>query len=274
MPTTAMLAATTMSGYRSTAPHAMFTNKDKTPCDEYAAAFYDPDRYAQGVAIDRINPSLAFPACTDLAAKRNSLTRAHYQLGRALYSKGDFRAARRELEMAVSKGYEAASVDLALLLADPRAGMLDLTRAIGLYQRAWDHKVVAAGYELGMLYESGRSPTPGRVGLTPDPKGAWIWYEKAAAAGEPSALARIAEREENAARRSVSSIDSNALLLRAFQYYSAAAERGNLEGWPDETWRNFRYRRATLARLLAKRGLMEAVAQAYQRAIASDFRVH
>ena len=56
---------------------------------------------------------------------------------------------------------------------------------------------------------------------------------------------------------------AHALLLRAFRFYAAAAERAHDEDWPDEAWRGWRYRRATLARLLAREGMMTQVADAY-----------
>jgi hypothetical protein len=54
------------------------------------------------------------------------------------------------------------------------------------------------------------------------------------------------------------------LLLQAFRFYAAASERAHDEDWPDDAWRNWRYRRATLARLLAREGNMQQVADAYQ----------
>ena len=52
-------------------------------------------------------------------------------------------------------------------------------------------------------------------------------------------------------------------MVEAFKYYAAAAERARLEDWPDEAWRNWRYRRASLARLLAREGKMPEVAELY-----------
>jgi hypothetical protein len=48
-------------------------------------------------------------------------------------------------------------------------------------------------------------------------------------------------------------------LLSAFRFYAAAAERARDAAWPDEAWRHWRYRRATLARLLAREGMMGQV---------------
>ena len=45
--------------------------------------------------------------------------------------------------------------------------------------------------------------------------------------------------------------------------YAAAAERARIEDWPDEAYKNWRYQRASLARLLANEGMMRDVADAY-----------
>jgi hypothetical protein len=49
----------------------------------------------------------------------------------------------------------------------------------------------------------------------------------------------------------------------SFEYYAAACERARVEDWPDDAWRGWRYRRASLARLLASKGLMRDVADLY-----------
>jgi hypothetical protein len=38
-----------------------------------------------------------------------------------------------------------------------------------------------------------------------------------------------------------------------------------MEDWPDDAWRDWRYRRASLARVLALAGMMREVAQEYTR---------
>ena len=92
---------------------------------------------------------------------------------------------------------------------------------------------------------------------------AWSWYRKGADIGEPNALARFGARDDAAAVAESSPQKKNALLLKAFSSYAAAAERALAESWPDDTWRHWRYRRATLARLLAREGMMSQVADAY-----------
>jgi TPR repeat protein len=151
-----------------------------------------------------------------------------------------------------------------MLLSQPSAGMLDVPRAIELYQRAWKRGVITAGFELGSLYEHGVSGADDRdYALAPDSTLAWSWYQKAAAAGEPNALARFAQRADSAAASEQNTAKGNSSLLESFRYYTAAAELARIEGWPDEAWKSWRYHRATLARLLERHGMIQQVADAY-----------
>ena len=52
--------------------------------------------------------------------------------------------------------------------------------------------------------------------------------------------------------------------------YAAAADRARYEDWPDDAWKHWRYRRATLARLLAREGMMQQVADAYVKESATS----
>jgi hypothetical protein len=85
----------------------------------------------------------------------------------------------------------------------------------------------------------------------------------------PNALARFAAREESAALLPENAAKRSAHWFAAFKYYAAAAERARREDWPDSAWRNWRYRRATLARMLARDGMMQQVAEAYAAARAA-----
>jgi TPR repeat protein len=239
-------------------------------CDQAAAAFYDPDRLTPGLAQATIVADVANSACTQEIAKTRNSSRLVYQMGRALLAKSDAKGARQQLELAVSGGYRAALIDLANLLVDASAGMLNPERAVSLYQEAWQNGVPSAAVELGHLYENGvhGSGTAAAVALRPDLSKAWSWYQKGADAGEPNALARFAEREEqNAVAETDPSKRNNALLLHALRFYAAAAERAHEEDWPDDAWRNWRYRRASLARVLAQGGRMREVADAYAAAL-------
>jgi TPR repeat protein len=233
----------------------------ESACDQATAAFYDPDRLAPGAAQPDINADVANFACAAEAAKPGHPVRLDYQWGRALWAKLDVPGTRRQFELAVSKGYPAARIDLGNLLLDETAGPVDPQLAVSLYEKAWRDGVPIAAFALGHLYESG-VPDAG-VKFQPDPAQAWAWYQKGANAGEPTALARFGERDEQSALTVRDPSKAHALLLRAFRFYATAAERAHDEAWPDEAWRGWRYRRATLARLLAREGMMSQVADAY-----------
>ena len=191
-------------------------------------------------------------------------------MGRALLAKHDVKGARQEFELATSRGYRAAAIDLAAVLQDRSAGMLDPARSVTLLERAWNDKVPIAAYELGHVYEIG-SPVAAvgvNLELQVDVAKAWSWYQKGADVGEPNALARFAERDEENALAESSSTKRNLLLLRAFTRFAAAAKRAHDEDWPDNAWKSWRYRRATLARLLAREGMMQQVADSYRTVLA------
>jgi eukaryotic-like serine/threonine-protein kinase len=102
-------------------------------------------------------------------------------------------------------------------------------------------------------------PNDGREGARQDLGGAQ--------GREPSALADGAARAELAALTAPDVEARNALLLEAFHGYALAAERARLEHWPDDAWRVWRHRRASLARMLALEDLMPQVADAYAAAL-------
>jgi TPR repeat protein len=185
-------------------------------------------------------------------------------MGRALLAKGNGNDAKQEFEVAISKGYPAARIDLADLLVSQVAGMSDVERGVSLYEEAWRDGISVAAFELGRLYEYGVHGSEAATAVQPELSKAWFWYQKGADAGEPNSLARFAEREEARAATEADLPIRNADFLRAFSYYAAAAERAHNDDWPDTAWRHWRYRRATLARLLAHEGLMEQVAKAYE----------
>jgi TPR repeat protein len=236
----------------------------QTQCDRAAAAPYDSERHAPGVLLGQILPDIAIAACAETASRNARDVRALYQLGRALVAGGDFAGGRRDFERALNGGYRSAQVDLAVLLSQPSAGMLDLARAISLDEEAWHDGVTMAAFELGRLYEHGVAGSATEYLLAPDEARAWFWYRKAADAAEPNALARFGERASSNATR------EDPQLLEAFRYYAAAAERSRIEDWPIDAWRDWRYHRASLARLLAHEGMMPQVVDSYTTILAQS----
>jgi len=235
-----------------------------TDCDQAASAVYDPDRLAPGALLENINVDIANSTCSEETAKPDHAARLDYEMGRTLFAKGNVNGAKHEFELAVSNGYRAARIDLAGLLVDPIVGMLDPERALLIYKEAWRDGVPIAAFELGHLYEYGVRGSGAATVIQPDQSEAWFWYQKGADAGESNSLARFAERDEAMAATEADLPKRNADLLHAFSYFAAASERAHDEDWPDDAWKHWRYRRATLARLLAREGLMQQVADAYK----------
>ena len=237
---------------------------DNSICDQSAAAPYDPDRRAPGLMLDQVVANVAVAACADEKSQvvdKGSV----YQRGRALMASGKNSEAMRNFEYSIAHGYRAARIDLARLLLQQAPGIDDVRKAISLYERAWSDGVTIAAFDLGNLYEHGvkNAGNEREFWSAPDGTRSWSWYEKAAEAGQPNALARLAERKASAAFAEQNDAKSNSYLLESFKYYAAASELAYREDWPDDSWRNWRYRRASLARLLAHDGLMPQVAAAY-----------
>jgi WD40 repeat protein/serine/threonine protein kinase len=245
--------------------HVRIWSGEASACDLAAASVDDPDRLAPGVLQEAVTANIAGPACGREIADRDHPARIDYQMGRSLLAQGDLDGARRAFETAAVRGYRAASVDLADRLLDAKDRNFDPKRAVSLYERAWQDGVPIAAFKIGRLNELGLPDTavPADRVIRPNAAQAWLWYQKAADAGEPNALARFAESDETRALAQSDPSMKNAELLNAFTLYTAAAERARQEAWPDDAWKNWRYRRATLARLLAQEGMMAQVAGAY-----------
>jgi len=236
------------------------------PCDQAAGAPYDPERRAAGVMLDQIVPDIAIAACASTVSGPHSEARLLYQRARALIAGGQLTDARRDLESALAQGYRAAQVDLGMLLLQGSSAE-DVPRAISLFERAWKDGITIAGFELGELYEHGVSRPDSQTGysLTPDAARARLWYQQAADAGDPNALARFADWNSEGTG-SEQTAGMKAHLLNSFKYYAAAAEAAHRANWPDDAWRAWRYHRASLARALAHEGMLEEVAYAYATA--------
>jgi WD40 repeat protein/serine/threonine protein kinase len=240
-------------------PDRKFAAVNGNGCD-WAAAYYDPDRVASGGSLEQIAVDAVYVACRAEIEKREHGVRADYQMGRTLLARSDVKGARRELEIAVARDYRAARIDLADVLMSASTDNVELDRAVSLYEKAWAQGVPIAAFRLGQLYEL-RSPANSEDPVTRASK-AWRWYRLGADTGEPHALARFAAREESDGLVTDPS-NRNVRLLNAFGFYAAAVARARIESWPVDVWKHWRYRCASLARVLAKEGLMRETAAAY-----------
>ena len=236
----------------------------RSKCDDTAAAPYDPDRRAPGVVMSRIVIGVATQACAKWVSGDES-ARWLYQHGRVMMARGDSARANDDFVRAIAQGYRAARIDLATLTLQATAERPDVPRAISLLEQAWKDGVTVAAFELGRLYEHGVA-LPGESGehlLAPDAEKSWSWYRSGADAGEPNSLARYADMEQQAAFSQTNLAEKRAHWLASFRFYAAAAERARIEAWPDAAWRSWRYRQASIARLLAREGTIREVAATY-----------
>jgi hypothetical protein len=76
-------------------------------------------------------------------------------------------------------------------------------------------------------------------------------------------LAKSGEQAYDNAYSARTPAQRNAYLLEAFRSFALAAATAESENWPDESWRAWRHRRASLARLLARAGMMQEVADTF-----------
>jgi WD40 repeat protein len=236
---------------------------DPSDCDIAAGSMYDPDRRAQGAEQSAINPDTSLYSC-DRQAKAGQSDHIDYLEGRIAVAKADWIGARRYFEAALAHHYRAAGIDLADLMANAKVNMHDSDHAKQLYNQAWSRGLPFAGFRLGQLLEAENASSRGAAFAPVDPALALGWYQRAAKAGEPNALARLAELEAANALTQSTSKGQNALLLKAFGFYARSVERARSEGWPDAAWSAWRYHRASLARHLAREGMMQQVADSYR----------
>jgi WD40 repeat protein/TPR repeat protein len=227
-----------------------------TDCDRAAGAYYDPDRLAPGLLQTEIASDVALAACRQSGTRKDEPRRI-YETGRSLVAQNDIAGAARAFEQAISRGYRVAGVDLGDALQQSESKPVDLTRIANIYRQAWNDGVAMAGFRLGRMAEA-QSTAPS------DQETAWLWYKRAAAMGQPDAIARLGRRSEDLALIEATPDKRYADLLEALSLYSKAAAIAEAESWPDEAWRQWRYRRSDLARYLAREGMMRQVADAFR----------
>ena len=229
-------------------------------CDRAAGAPYDPDRLAPGVDSSNLEADFAAGVCDKALAAHPHDGRTLYERGRVAVAKEQFTDALRWYTEAVAQGYRAALVDLAQLKTEPTAKLLDGTTAQQLLQQAWSKGVPVSAYRLGRLLEAANENSTRIPGVIPDAAQAAEWYARGAAVHEPFALGELARRAEMSGLKVTSTAEQQRHWREAFVSYAQAAEFARRLEWPEANLRGWRYRRATLARLLGRDHLMPQVA--------------
>ena len=95
--------------------NASAQNAPVTDCDKLAANPDDPQRKASGVLFDKINPSVAIPACETAVRQYPKEGRLTYQLGRAYQKAENYQAAIDQYRKAAEQGYAPAQANLGLM---------------------------------------------------------------------------------------------------------------------------------------------------------------
>ena len=164
--------------------------------------------------------------------------------------------------LAVFNGHEGP-VETAAFSADDRhiiSGSDDGTA------RVWDARIPALGQQLVWAEAAQFEPLPTSLRAAAEFPDDAARPTVANGSAAPGALAQLGAAADRAALGARSQSERDAHLLEAFGFFAAAALRAERAGWPDEAYRPWRYRRASLARLLARAGMMAQVAQVFARA--------
>jgi TPR repeat protein len=181
-------------------------------CDALAASPYDEDRKSEGVEFDRIDTSVAIPACKQAVAANPNAARLMFQLGRVLARNGDYSDALVWYEKAAAETSTPAMVNLAYLYAGGLGVAQDYSRARQLLEKAAAGGNAIAMTNLGDLYAQGH-------GVAQNYVKAAIWYRKAAAKGDAVAMNTLGSLYEN----------GDGVLLNfaeARKWYERAASKG------------------------------------------------
>lgn len=134
--------------------------------------------------------------------------------------------------------------------------------------RIWDARIPTLAQQLDWAEAAQFDPLPVSLrAVAARPAAARESAARAAARSPvgPLALARRGDAADRAALGARTESERDARLLEAFGLFAAATAEAQRAGWPDDASIRWRYRRAALARLLAREGMMPELAQIYER---------
>jgi TPR repeat protein len=176
-----------------------------TECDTYAASAVDPYRKTAGVPEEKLDASLAIPACASAIRKFPNSPRLKYQLGRGYWKSNNFGEAIIWFRQAAEYRYAPAEALLGYMFQFGQGVPQNYREAFSWYSQAANQGFAPAQKNLGLFYEMG-------LGLTKDILQASEWYRKAAEQGNVdaqnhlkrlSALITKENAEENARTETV-----------------------------------------------------------------------
>jgi eukaryotic-like serine/threonine-protein kinase len=140
-------------------------------------------------------------------------------------------------------------------------GHLILTASYDNTVRVWDARIATLPQQLAWAQAAQFDPLSGAdrsaLGLTDSAAGPRTRSQ------QPQEMARLGEQAYDSAFSAGASAQRNRHLLESFRLFALAAAQAERESWPDDLWREWRHRRASIARLLAREGMMEDVARIF-----------
>ena len=183
---TAALCAALVAGI----PHSSLAQPDATTliaiCDQFAASPVDTrrPRGVAGIAVDKVDPKAAIPACEAATKASPTNARMMFQLGRAYGAAKNQTAAREEDERADTAGYALATNNLAALYLSGEGGPADPKKAIRLFEKAANGGIAMAMKNLGDEYKEGKN-------VPKDLTRARQWYRQAAESSNLDAMIEL-----------------------------------------------------------------------------------
>jgi hypothetical protein len=147
-----------------------------TTCDTYAASAVDPSRKTAGVPEEKLDASLAIPACASAVRAFPNSPRLKYQLGRGYWKSNNFGEAIVLFQQAAEYQYAPAEALLGYMFQFGQGVPQNYREALFWYSKAANQGFAPAQKNLGLFYETG-------LGLTKDILQASEWYRKAAEQG-------------------------------------------------------------------------------------------
>jgi WD40 repeat protein len=131
--------------------------------------------------------------------------------------------------------------------------------------RIWVVRIPTLQQQLSWAEAAQFDPLPNSLRATAQPPAAAQARQPAIGSDGPLALARLGDKADQAALGARTESERDARLLEAFGFFAAATVQAERAGWPEDASIRWRYRRASLARVLARAGLMRQVADIYAR---------
>jgi predicted aspartyl protease len=128
-----------------------FSQAGVTECDGYAASDIDPNAKSPGIALDKINPAQAVPACMAALRQSPDNPRFLFQLGRAYERAGNLSLALDYYRKAGEQNYAAAENSLGTMYRDGRGVAKDNQQAADWYRKAGEQGLALAQSNLTAL---------------------------------------------------------------------------------------------------------------------------